>query len=81
MANYLRCLGLLLAAIIGVRAGGMSDDLIFITLEEHWVSPALTDSFLANPAAQTLIQDSFPSDFLPHAFDVGPLRLANMTAN
>jgi len=59
----------------------MSDDLIFITLEEHWVSPALTDSFLANPAAQTLIQDSFPPDFLPHAFDVGPLRLANMTAN
>ncbi len=62
-------------------ASGSRDSLIFITLEEHWLSPALTNTTLSNVAAQLLINGSFPSSFPAHLRDVGPLRLANMTAN
>ncbi|KAK3326804.1 hypothetical protein B0H66DRAFT_551722 [Apodospora peruviana] len=75
---------LLASLLLGEQTWASSnDDLMFITIEEHWVSPALTQSFEANPAAQlNHINNTAPGDdFLPRILDVGPLRLANMTAN
>ncbi|KAK5659088.1 hypothetical protein OQA88_1178 [Cercophora sp. LCS_1] len=58
-----------------------NNDVIFITLEEHWLSPALTPSFLANPGTQLLSSGALPPDFFSRLTDLGPLRLSNMTAN
>lgn len=58
-----------------------NDDLIFITLEEHWLAPALTETALSNTVLQLLINGSLPATFLQHFKDLGPIRLQNMTDN
>lgn len=59
-----------------------SSSLKYVTLEEHWLSPALQDTTLSEPVFNLLINGSETRDiFLPHLLDLGPLRLANMTAN
>ncbi|KAH8892303.1 amidohydrolase 2 [Thozetella sp. PMI_491] len=64
-----------------VVKGHLDDSLLFVTLEEHWLSPALSTSTLSNVGAQLLINGSLPTDFLGHLRDLGPLRLESMTAN
>lgn len=57
------------------------DSLIYITLEEHWVAPALEETFNANEATKLLRQADMVPGLFTNLRDVGPRRLANMTAN
>lgn len=77
-----RPLQLLIPDILLRAVTAVSDDsLLFITLEEHWVAPALDEITLSNIGLQLLINGSLPPTFPAHLRDVGPLRLQNMTAN
>lgn len=57
--------------------GDSCPDIPYYTLEEHWLSPSLSQRFLANPQNQL-----FGANMVaPKLQEIGPIRIADMDAN
>jgi predicted TIM-barrel fold metal-dependent hydrolase len=66
------------ASSLGARGSKPDDSLVYIALEEHWYSPSLSDPSLAPLSATLSRQGGRLPDIIT---EIGPIRLANMTAH
>ncbi|KAK1834445.1 amidohydrolase 2 [Podospora conica] len=71
-------LGRYTASPLRTRDHKHDDSLYYITLEEHWLSPAFSDPSLATWGPELTRQGSSPPADIT---EIGPFRLSNMTAN
>jgi predicted TIM-barrel fold metal-dependent hydrolase len=66
------------ASPLANRDNSHDDSLYYVTLEEHWISPAFSDPSLSTWGPELTRQAAGP----PAAInEIGPIRLSNMTAN
>lgn len=66
------------ASPLGARDSKHDDSLFYVTLEEHWISPAFSDPSLATWGPEFTRQTAPPPAVVN---EIGPIRLSNMTAN
>jgi predicted TIM-barrel fold metal-dependent hydrolase len=83
-----RCLYLILLSLVSVFSTALAanyndtfSNLTYITLEEHWVSPAMANLTQQNPVLGLLINGTFGPLLGNYLRDIDTLRLQNMTDN